>query len=296
MFPVCSRFKLSETAVIAICFLVFPSTGGDRRVCKIGARAHSRPDWERGNTGEQDLESMLCDRKKMGRDRERRYDFGADRAHGAPIVERTGRIVRIRFEPIRGRNWRVQNVVGERMNSERRRLPKRPLISWRSLCRLTVVSVLMLVPDWSELGRGLVPRLSVSESHQTLRYWYFAVGIFSAMLMEYEVHFYSSGALEEDWTAKDLPENFMVASFGSVLGAMLKVALLTIGALVFFSNVRSRGFQHCHQWHRGAVWPGGIIARSFGNLRLPDRRERGDDAVGRVIHGRTRPWEYRFLY
>lgn len=106
---------------------------------------------------------------------------------------------------------------------------------------VAVVSALMLGPEWSALGRGLVPRLSVGESHQTLRYWYFAVGIFSAMLMEYEVHFYSSGALEEDWTAKDLPENFMVASFGSVLGAMLTVALLAIGALVFFPQGRFPG-------------------------------------------------------
>ena len=53
------------------------------------------------------------------------------------------------------------------------------------------------------------------------------------MLMEYEVHFYSSGAIEEDWTEKDLPENLMVAGFGSVLGALLTVALLAIGALVF---------------------------------------------------------------
>ena len=99
---------------------------------------------------------------------------------------------------------------------------------------VAAVSAWMLGPDWSALGRGLIPRLTVGESHQTLRYWYFAVGIFSAMLMEYEVHFYSSGALEEDWTAKDLPENFMVASLGSVLGALLTVALLAIGALVFF--------------------------------------------------------------
>jgi len=73
----------------------------------------------------------------------------------------------------------------------------------------------------------------MGESHQTLRYWYFAVGIFSALLMEYEVHFYSSGAMEEDWTEKDLPENFMVASFGSISAALLTVALLAIGALVF---------------------------------------------------------------
>lgn len=103
---------------------------------------------------------------------------------------------------------------------------------------VAVVSAWVLRPDWNALGRGLIPRLSVGQTHQTLRYWYFAVGIFSAMLMEYEVHFYSSGALEEDWTAKDLPENFMVASFGSVLGAVLTVALLAIGALAFFPQHR----------------------------------------------------------
>lgn len=99
---------------------------------------------------------------------------------------------------------------------------------------VAAVSAWMLGPDWKALAHGVIPQLSMGDSHQTLRYWFFAVGIFSAMLMEYEAHFYSSGALEEDWTEKDLPENFMVASFGSVLGAMLTVALLAIGALVFF--------------------------------------------------------------
>jgi Mn2+/Fe2+ NRAMP family transporter len=99
---------------------------------------------------------------------------------------------------------------------------------------VAAVSAVMMHPDWKSLGAGLLPHLSTDGSRQTLRYWYFAVGIFSAMLMEYEVHFYSSGALEEDWTVKDLPENFMVASFGSALGALLTVALLAIGAVVFF--------------------------------------------------------------
>jgi manganese transport protein len=62
----------------------------------------------------------------------------------------------------------------------------------------------------------------------------FAVGIFSTMLMVYEVHFYSSGTIEEDWTPKDLKENFMVAAFGSVLGSLLTVALMAVAALVLF--------------------------------------------------------------
>jgi len=95
------------------------------------------------------------------------------------------------------------------------------------------VSAFVLHPDWHQLARGLVPAASQPDTKYALLYWYFAVGIFSAMLMEYEVHFYSLGALEEDWTTKDLGENFMVASLGSVLGSVLTVGLLALGALVF---------------------------------------------------------------
>ena len=95
------------------------------------------------------------------------------------------------------------------------------------------VSAVKLGPDWRQLARGLIPTLSQPDTHHSLLYAYFAVGIFSALLMEYEVHFYSSGAIEEDWTPEDLGENFMVASLGSVLGALLTVALLALGALIF---------------------------------------------------------------
>src|SRR2546423_12613541 len=53
------------------------------------------------------------------------------------------------------------------------------------------------------------------------------------MLMEYEVHFYSSGAIEEGWTAKDLPENTIVSMSGIILGSLLTCALLILGAMVF---------------------------------------------------------------
>jgi len=95
------------------------------------------------------------------------------------------------------------------------------------------VSALVLHPNWSRLAHGLLPAASQPDTKHALLYWYFAVGIFSAMLMEYEVHFYSSGAIEEDWTTDDLGENFMVASFGSILGSLLTVGLLALGALVF---------------------------------------------------------------
>jgi len=95
------------------------------------------------------------------------------------------------------------------------------------------VSAVALHPDWGSVARGLIPTVEATDSRRTLLYAYFAVGIFSAMLMEYEVHFYSSGAIEEDWKPKDLSENFMVASLGSVLGSLLTVGLLLLGALIY---------------------------------------------------------------
>jgi manganese transport protein len=96
------------------------------------------------------------------------------------------------------------------------------------------VSALVLHPNWSQVASGLLPHLVFSNHRDGLLYGYFAVGIFSAMLMVYEVHFYSSGALEEDWTTKDLKENFMVASFGSILGSLLTVALMAVAAIVLY--------------------------------------------------------------
>ncbi len=93
-----------------------------------------------------------------------------------------------------------------------------------------VVAAVKLKPDWPAMARGLLP---LPPENHLLLYAYFAVGIFSAMLMAYEVHFYSSGAMEEDWTKKDLVENFFVAAFGSVLGALITVALLALGVIVF---------------------------------------------------------------
>jgi manganese transport protein len=95
------------------------------------------------------------------------------------------------------------------------------------------VSAVTLHPDWSQVARGLVPTIPHSNGKDLLLYAYFAVGIFSAVLMEYEVHFYSSGVMEENWTPNDIGQNFMVAAFGSVLGTALTAGLLVLGALLF---------------------------------------------------------------
>ena len=93
------------------------------------------------------------------------------------------------------------------------------------------VAAWKLHPDWGAVTASLVPHAPAQG--KVLLYAYFAVGIFSALLMEYEVHFYSSGAIEEGWTTKDLPENTIVATSGIVLGSLLTCGLLMLGALVF---------------------------------------------------------------
>jgi manganese transport protein len=83
-------------------------------------------------------------------------------------------------------------------------------------------------PDWGDVARGFVPSLSSS----TL-YLYFVVGVFAAALMPYEVHFYSSGAIEEGWTEKSLKENRLNAIVGYALGGILACALVIVSGYLF---------------------------------------------------------------
>ena len=91
-------------------------------------------------------------------------------------------------------------------------------------------------PDWKHVAAGLVPRLPGEGMPGLAVYAYYAVGLFSAILMPYEVHFYSSGAIEEKWTVKDLPSNYFNAVVGFTLGGVLTLALIVVGAVAFFGT------------------------------------------------------------
>jgi len=83
-------------------------------------------------------------------------------------------------------------------------------------------------PDWGEVGRGFVPSLSDSKL-----YLYFVVGVFAAALMPYEVHFYSSGAVEEGWDESNLRENRLNAIVGYALGGLLACTLVVVSGFLF---------------------------------------------------------------
>ena len=92
-------------------------------------------------------------------------------------------------------------------------------------------------PDWSRVAAGFVPRLPDPARMPGLDvYAYFVVALFSAILMPYEVDFYSSGAIEEKWTIKDLPSNFMNGVVGFALGGILTIALIMVGAEAYLGS------------------------------------------------------------
>jgi len=62
------------------------------------------------------------------------------------------------------------------------------------------------------------------------------VALFSAILMPYEVDFFSSGAIEEKWTVKDLPSNFMNGVVGFGLGGVVTLALIMVGKQAYFGT------------------------------------------------------------
>jgi manganese transport protein len=93
---------------------------------------------------------------------------------------------------------------------------------------VVVATVFHQNPDWGDVARGFVPSLDSSAL-----YLYFVVGVFAAALMPYEVHFYSSGAIEEGWTEQNLKENRLNAIFGYGVGAVLAVALVIVSGYLF---------------------------------------------------------------
>ena len=108
------------------------------------------------------------------------------------------------------------------------------IFGYGGLCLLVfAVAAVKLGPDWAEVGRGLVPHV---EQNDPLLYAYFAVGLVGAAMTPYEVYFYSSGAVEEEWTAEDLGLNRANAIVGYGLGGFLSFALMITGGALFLGH------------------------------------------------------------
>jgi Mn2+/Fe2+ NRAMP family transporter len=90
-----------------------------------------------------------------------------------------------------------------------------------------VAAAWKLGPDWHEVGRNLVrPPIVRSPT-----YAYLAVSILGATISPYMITFYSSGAIEEKWSTKDLWPNRIVAAIGMGFGSFVSMAVIIVAAL-----------------------------------------------------------------
>jgi manganese transport protein len=98
------------------------------------------------------------------------------------------------------------------------------------------VGLFLLGPDWGELGRQALQQ-APSGREKVSTYWFYAVALFGAAMTPYEVFFFSSGAVEERWTAKDLAQSRANVLVGFPLGGLLSLAIAGCGAVVLLPQL-----------------------------------------------------------
>ena len=93
------------------------------------------------------------------------------------------------------------------------------------------VAVWRVGPDWGSLVHdSATPRIPSSETPWTFAYY--AIALFGAAMTPYEVFFFSSGAVEERWTEKDLATNRINVLIGFPLGGALSLAIMALSHLI----------------------------------------------------------------
>jgi Mn2+/Fe2+ NRAMP family transporter len=88
-----------------------------------------------------------------------------------------------------------------------------------------------LHPDYHAALAGLVPTLPRQDR---THYWFVAVSVLGASITPSLYYFYSSGAIEEKWDASYIPVNRAIAGIGMGFGGFLSLAVLVLGAKVFY--------------------------------------------------------------
>jgi Mn2+/Fe2+ NRAMP family transporter len=97
-----------------------------------------------------------------------------------------------------------------------------------------LVALVAIHPPWGAVAKGFVPQVpSGLSTKEILTFAYFMVAIVSAVMFPYEVYFYSSGGIEEEWKPKDLLPNRLTCIVGFGLGSLLAMAILASSAQLF---------------------------------------------------------------
>ncbi|MFE5670311.1 NRAMP family divalent metal transporter [Agromyces sp. NPDC056523] len=122
------------------------------------------------------------------------------------------------------------------------------------------VALFLLSPDWGALiDQALRP--TVPDSEPVATYWFYAVALFGAAMTPYEVFFFSSGAVEEGWTRKDLATSRANVLVGFPLGGLLSLAIAGCAAVVLLPQ--SIGVTSLSQVVLPVAEAGGMLLLSF---------------------------------
>jgi manganese transport protein len=111
-----------------------------------------------------------------------------------------------------------------------------------------VVAAIKLSPPWGEVARNLVVP-SIPAGQDVWAYGFSAVSLLGAFMTPYEMFFYSSGAIEEKWTGKDIVTNRATTLVGFSFGSIIVVAMMVVAAQTLFVH--------------------GLQTQSFGTIRVP---------------------------
>lgn len=115
---------------------------------------------------------------------------------------------------------------------------------------VAVAAMIALHPPWGEIGRAVVH--PPSETIGSLPVYLFAaIGLLGGYMTPYQFFFYSSGAIEEEWTGEDLVINRATSVVGTLFGGLVAFALIVGAAIVLF--------------------PKGIQVRTLNDAGLPMR-------------------------
>lgn len=125
------------------------------------------------------------------------------------------------------------------------------------------VALFLMKPDWGSLAGQLAP--AVPEQETVWTYSYYAIALFGAAMTPYEVFFFSSGAVEEGWSVKDLAQSRINVLVGFPLGGLLSVAIAACAAVVLL--------------------PAGISVTSLSQVVLPVAEGAGKLGLAFVLVG-----------
>src|SRR4051812_2942426 len=96
---------------------------------------------------------------------------------------------------------------------------------------VTAVALIKLGAEWHHLFQQAThPFVKSGEGHA--QYFYFAIALFGAAMTPYEVFFFSSGAVEEEWSRSDLATEKANVYIGFPLGGALSLAIMAGAATV----------------------------------------------------------------